>query len=370
MPPDFTAGGKRWSQRRPPWPSVSPGFDRHVSMSRSLIRVQPPSAPARKRCCTDHSGDQHRGRSESGPSQALDPFCLTSLRGVGRSQALPLEDEVVHCSEGSWRTAVRSSSMMRGSARRRICARSRADLPTSALPYRAITPSIELLPTDSRSAGLKETTTKVQVGPTAPLIFCPCDLRCAGPLRGWSGLRRSLVERCSARGGQAEHQPGALFADVQLQARHRLRGGACEGVSRMSWWFPGTLLSRANSCESLPDMGRTAVLLWSFCPSLWRGLLRIAEAACWILALLTALIGVADPVWHEAEVEQSPAARSSLWTAVARWASRVTGSHARRGDARGEFAGRRRGRPCLWLHVCRSPTEGRRGTDIGGVLKP
>ena len=144
----------------------------------------------------------------------------------------------------------------------------------------------------------------------------------------------------------------------------------------MSWWFGGTLSEQGELLWSLsPTWVVPAVLLFvvALVWSLRReGPLRIAEAACWILALLTALIGVADPVWHEAEGRTEPGR-----TVVLVDGSRSMGIESN-GQSRGDVAMRavsslgddvdvfafgstlKPGSPTEWDDA---------GTDIGGALE-
>ena len=78
----------------------------------------------------------------------------------------------------------------------------------------------------------------------------------------------------------------------------------------MSWWFGGTLSDEGELLWSLAPAwlipGGLLLMLALFWALRRDGPMRAAEAVCWGLALLTALIGVADPMWHEAKGRTEP----------------------------------------------------------------
>jgi len=144
----------------------------------------------------------------------------------------------------------------------------------------------------------------------------------------------------------------------------------------MSWWFGGPLSEQGELFWSLSPGWILPAALSVLIAAAWslrrEGPLRLVEAACWSLALLTALIGVADPVWHEAEGRTEPGR-----TVVLVDSSRSMGIEAQ-GLSRGEAAMRavsslgpgvdiysfgttiKPGPPSAWDDA---------GTDIGGALE-
>ena len=144
----------------------------------------------------------------------------------------------------------------------------------------------------------------------------------------------------------------------------------------MSWWFGGPLSEQGELLWSLSPAWIVPAALLILVAVVWslrrEGPRRALEAICWVLALATAFVGVADPMWHEAEGRTEPGR-----TVVLVDSSRSMGIEAQ-GQSRGEVAMRavsslgegvdvfsfgttlRPGPPSVWDDA---------GTDIGGALE-